>query len=321
MFHSYLKYLTWTAYTLTPIVRESGNTFLRLDPTIAADIGANRRLFIITIGGTVIQHISQVYNFDGAYGWRNGGWFGQWYGGGTRLYDEAAIPDGGHYDYLPPGGMNLSNSVLYVLNVTNTAYLGVSAPANDILINRNNMVIRGVDLLNFKYVAPKQINSVDTVLSLGSTGIQLINSAVTSPNTLSIISNRSESSIYKNGQAIFTSLNKCNINYLGSQPKRTPDSSAGTTITLPVECVGSLCYIVVEVGYWYGGTSPHNVFSPLLIVVGSGQSLLVAQLKDAYNKVIGSFYISSAAGSNVITISRSGSSYLRLASVAYHYFS
>ena len=320
VFHSSLKYVTWTEYPLTPVVRENGSTFLRLDMYVAADIGANRRLFIVSIGGVVIQHVTQVYNFDNVYSWRNGGWFGAWYGGGNQYYNESSVPDGGHYDYLPPAGMDLSNSKLYVLNLTDTGYLPISTPANDIRVSRASIVVRGVDLLNLKYISPNQINSVDTVLNLGGRSLQLINSYTFSPSVLSLISNRSETSIYKNGQAIFTSLNKCNINYLGSQPRRTPDSSSSQTITLPTECVGSLCYIVVEVGYWYQGASPHNVFSPLIIVAGSGQSLLVAQLKDAYNKVISTFYISSALNSNVITITRSGSSYLRLSSVAYHYF-
>lgn len=320
IFHSLLKYTTWTSYNLTPVTRESGNVFLRLDSSVAADIGANRRLFIVVIGGTVVQYISQVYNFDGVYGWRNGGWFGQWYGGGTQLYDEAAIPDGGHYDYLPPAGMDLSNSKLYVLNLTDTGYININTPANDIQIKNTLIKVRGVDLLNLKYISPNKINNVDTVLSLNGKLIQLINSYTFNPSKLSLISNRSESSIYRNGEAIFTSNVKCNINYLGTQPRIIPDSSSSHTISLPVECIGSLCYIVVEVGYWYGGVSPHTVFSPLLIVVGSGQSMLVAQLKDAYNAVIGTFYISSSSGSNVITITRSGSSYLRLSSVAYHYF-
>ena len=320
VFHSLLKYTTWNEHTLTPITRESGNVFLRLDSSVAADIGANRRLFLVSIDGTIVQYISQVYNFDGIYGWRNGGWFGQWYGGGTKLYSESAIPDGGHYDYLPPAGMNLSNSKLYILNLTDTGYLPISTPTNDIRISKSNIIVRGVDLLNLRYVSPNQINSVDTILNLGGRSLQLINSYTFSPSTLSLISNRVEASIYRNGQAIFTSLNKCNINYLGTQPRTGPDSVASHTITLPTECVGSLCYIVIEVGYWYGGVSPHDVFSPVLIIVGSGQSMLAAQLKDAYNAVIGTFYISSGVGSNIITITRSGSTYLRLRSVAYHYF-
>lgn len=319
VFHSLLRYTTWVEYPLTPVTRESGNVFLRLDRSVAADIGANRRLFLVSIGGTIIQYISQVYEFDSVYGYRNGGWFGRWYGGGHQFYDESGIPDGGHYDYLPPAGIDLSNSKLYVLNLTDSGYININTPANDIQISNSNITVRGVNLLNLKYVSPVKINNVDTTLNLGGHLIQLINSYTFNPSRLSLISNRSESSIKRNGEAIFTSLAKCNINYLGSRGRITTISSS-YTITLPWECVGSICYIVVEVGYWYGGVSPHNVFSPLLIIVGSGQSMLVAQLKHISNRVIGSFYISSTSGSNVITITRSGSTNFKLASVAYHYF-
>lgn len=319
VFHSSLTYATWSRHTLTPIVRQSGNTFLRLDAAVAADIGYNRKLFFVVINGSVIQYTTQAPNFDNIYYLRNGGWFGEWVGGGNSLYRESATPSAGYVDYLPPNGANLANSYLYVLNLTDSAYLGVPVYNNSITINNGRIIVKGVDLLNLQYITPKRINEVDTVFSLGNAEIQLINSSTLGNERLEIVSNSAESGIYKNRQAVFSSNTKCNIDYKGTISK-VSGSYGSYTLTLPTSSIGSICYATIESGYWYGGVSFHSIFSPFLIVVGSGQSTVVAQLKNNRDKVTATLTASSPVGSNIVNINRSGKTTLLFSSIMCHYF-
>lgn len=319
VFHSNLTYATWSRHTLTPVVRESGNTFLRLDANVAADIGYNRKLFFVVINGSMIQYTTQALNFDNIYWLRNGGWFGKWIGGGYSQYYESATPYAGYIDYLPPNKANLAGSYLYVLNLTDSAYLGVPVYNTSIIINNGSIIVKGVDLLNLQYIAPKRINTVDTVFSFGNAEIQLINSNISGNERLEIISNSAESSIYKNRQVVFSSSAKCNIDYKGTISK-VSGRYGSYTLTLPTSSIGSICYVTIESGYYYGEVSPHKIFSPFLIVIGSGQSTVVAQLKNSYNDVIATLTASSPVGSNVVNINRSGNTALVFFSIMCHYF-
>ncbi|WP_418186727.1 hypothetical protein [Aliarcobacter lanthieri] len=97
---------------------------------------------------------------------------------------------------------------MYIIkNIIDGNFIYPTLLTNSIYINDSNIIIRGIDLANFKYISNKQINSVDTILQGNPkyAGIQILNSKNTSTG-MEIRSDESESYIRKGEHKIFSSL-------------------------------------------------------------------------------------------------------------------
>lgn len=282
VFHSELPYVTYTEYPCwATVVR--GIPFIQVSQDTANALG-NSTMFFITIGGVVVQSSQNTLTFTS--GWMNikyGMWFSIYnYNGG--FYSPSFSPGGDYYLFLPPWGSNLSDIHVYALNIVNGTFLGVPKSNNEILINNDNFIVRGVDLLHLKYLSCNKINNSDLTYSLNGSYLQLINSIDTVGKHLSMISNRVESSIYRDSDAIYTSLVKGSVSYLGSGNATIGigryDINAYGTISLPALCIGSLCYLQIS---WSGGSTGSNtnwdmVNKPLLIKVGDGTTYPIIKL-------------------------------------------
>lgn len=288
VFHSELPYITYTEYPCwATVVR--GIPFIQVSVDTANALG-NSTMFFVTIGGAVIQSSQDTFTFTS--GWMSikyGMWF-QIYSynleGFAGFYKPSFSPGGDYYLFLPPWGSNLSDIHIYALNIVNGAFLGVPKLNNEILINNDNFIVRGVDLLHLKYLSCNKINNSDLTYSLNGSYLQLINSIDTTGKHLSMISNRVESSIYRDEDAIYTSRVKGSVSYLGSGNAIISigryDINAYGTISLPELCIGSLCYLQIS---WHGGSGGSNtewsmVNKPLLVKVGDGATYPILNLVD-----------------------------------------
>ena len=286
VFHSELPYVTYTEYPCwATVVRDV--PFIQVSEATANALGSST-MFFVAIGGSIFYDAKDT--FASTTGWmnlRHGMWFTRHANnseGFAGFYKPKFFPGGENNLFLPPWGANLSDIHVYALNIVNGKFLGVPKLNNEILINKDNFIVRGVDLRHLKYLSCNKINDSDLSYRLNGSYVQLINSANTVGKSLSMISNRVESSIYRGEDAIYTSRAKGSVSYLGSGTAtiniESKDIHAYGTIRLPELCIGSLCYLQIT---WEGGDSSSATTwymqnKPLLVKVGDGTTYPILTL-------------------------------------------
>lgn len=303
VFHSELPYATWTQVPCSPITIRNVN-FIAISEADATALGNGKNIYFMTINNSIIQGIQVVNNFPtSVYNRKFGGWYSIYnYNGG--FYQPMGYPTAENRYFLPYWGSNLANIALYKLNITNGVYQAVPKLNNEVLINPPVLSVRGVDLLTFKYLSPNVVNGVDRTISCYGSTFQLLNSS--QPSSLSLVSNSTESSIYKDGSPLFSSLVNTKAQYYGYEVVGTYITSS-RSFTLPADSIGSLVCLYIAARDTYGFYSGTH-YLPVLLKIGSGNSIKVYNLvRYDDGASFGSFTITSTANTSTINLVLTGS--------------
>lgn len=211
-FHSSMEYLTYTEYYPTVIAgtltydgfngallysNDESGFFIHFDGALLADVTTGNRLFVVNVDNTLIANGNDILT-DGAFMYFTDSTSKS---AGKSSYIDAQHP------YMFIAISSISSCTIMVLNVSiPDGYIPPTVDASaGIYIARSQILVNGIDLLQFKYVSNVTINSVDTVVSTVGGTLQLINSAsLNGPVLLS--SNASETRIANGGNSMFTSL-------------------------------------------------------------------------------------------------------------------
>lgn len=314
VFHSELPYATWTQVSCYPVTIRDVN-FIAISEADAAELGNGKNIYFMTIDDSIIQGIQLVKNFpESLYGRKFGGWYSIYnYNGG--FYQPRGYPTSENRYFLPYAGSSLANISLYKLNITNGVYQTVPKLNNEILINPPILSIRGVDLLTFKYLSPNVVNGMDRAISCYGSTFKLLNSS--QPSSLSLVSNTTESSIYKDGAPLFSSLVNTKAQYYGYGVAGTYIQSS-ISFTLPSDSIGSLVCLYIAARDVYGFYSGTH-YLPILLKIGSGNSVNVYNLVKYDNGYsLGSFTVTSTANTGTINLVLTGSA--GAWNVSYTYF-
>lgn len=308
VFHSELPYITWVEHPCW-VTTFNGISFIDIGSTTAAAIGKSK-LYIIVVDGVVVQGMQDTYTFTS--GWMSikyGGWYRRatYTGEGFKgFYTPTMYPSSSNYLFCPPWGSALTDIHVYTVNVTTeSGYLGIDKPTNEILVGNDALVVRGVDLLDVNYISSYPINNVDKKYSLGGSDIQLIGSGVHTVNTLTLVANATETSIYRGTEALFTSLIKSQASVGGSTSltfRKTSGITTGSgTMQMPTESVGCVAFLFAGSVV---STSPTAVVTdtrPLLIRIGDGVTRYTLRLVNVGGSPV-YFYLAVTSVGSVITV-------------------
>ena len=241
VFHSDLPYITYSVYEAEEYVDYYLNglhntTSFKMPSACVADILSNDKAYFVIVGTSVLlscdSYIAKV-PFGSNITVRVG--IGTWYyshgyaGAEQIYYDDYVHTTTSGYLYKKIQGSGKRGIKVVVLNVTRTGvYIPPVFTSTDILVKGSGILVKGIDLLNYKYISPAVVNSSDFVFSNTNSSFQLVNSVPGS--SLGLVSNSSKTEISIDGKIIFSSLYAKravygNVSYFSANYHSDPDNS------------------------------------------------------------------------------------------------
>lgn len=199
VFHSDLPYLTYTSYDAISYTDyyKAGYydvTSVQFPSEAISDIISGNKLYLVVVNGEVLN-TSDFYTAEIPVGSNIpvGVSIGTWYASDSYIasseqiyYSDYSYAPSYGYNYKKIQGAGKRNVKLVVINVNiDGGWILPSFTGNDIFISSSGIIIKGVDILNYRYLSPLILNSTDSVLSNGITTFQLINEVGGSSLTLS----------------------------------------------------------------------------------------------------------------------------------------
>lgn len=228
VFHSNLPYVSHNVYDAIEYVDYSLNgwyscTSVKFPISCVQDIlsGSNSttKMYLVIVDGVVFNTCDFFkaeipYESNIPVGVTIGTWYASHgYAGNTQVYydDYTYSPRITHL-YKKIQGAGKRNVKIVVLNVNdNGQYMSPVFTDTTIKIGDGKILIKGVDLLNYGYVAEGIVNTTDTTLTNTTGTFQLVNSVAGS--SLNIVSNSSRSVIKVDDKIIFDSNNNSRLKY------------------------------------------------------------------------------------------------------------
>ena len=107
------------------------------------------------------------------------------------------------YPYAYIGATTEALKVL-VINIAESGYIPTPTSGNEVVLRAGDIIVKGVDLYDLKYINATPVNTSDIQFHCNSGAMQLVNSAYTPPNNMSLRSNSSFTEIATDGKVIFT---------------------------------------------------------------------------------------------------------------------
>lgn len=223
VFHSSLAYLTYEIIPITAAVYSSGYTFFTIDRNLSADLGTTNKGYFFIVGGTVYtggSYLSRTSYWDG----RIVGIEGQdSYGAWSDVYPKygwsfSFTPSYTYNKFGVPGDFSAVTNYLVAVNIVNNAYVPISLNTSGIHMSRTSFTVNGKELLNFKYINPKVINSVDPTGTFNTRQVQLVNLS-SAGSTLGLTSSATTgiAEITQGTRAIFSNaFGKLGMHYKGN---------------------------------------------------------------------------------------------------------
>ena len=241
VFHSDLPYITYSVYEAEEYVDYFRNgwyntTSFKMPSACVADILSNDKAYFVLVGNTVLLSCD-FYTAEIPFGSNisKGVYIGTWYAshgyaGSEQIYYDDYVPTTtSGYLYKKIQGSGKRDIKIVVLNVTSTGvYIPPVFTSTDILVKGSGISVKGIDLLNYKYISPTVVNNSDFVFSNAISSFQLVNSVPGS--SLDLVSNSSKTEISIDGKIIFSSLSNKraiygNISYFSANYFSDPDNS------------------------------------------------------------------------------------------------
>lgn len=132
--------------------------------------------------------------------------------------------------YVPNLG-NMVDIKLLILSANKNGFLPMVKTTNDILIDRKNFKVGGVDLSKRMFFHSQVINNKDMVIADGEFSYQIINSHSTPSGSVSINSSKALTEIKQDGRTIFTTaVNSLRFMFKSTYNYYFPKGWAGTGI-------------------------------------------------------------------------------------------
>lgn len=217
VFHSDLPYITYSVYEAEEYVDyfRSGwynTTSFKMPSACVADILSNDKAYFVIVGTSVLLSCD-FYKAEIPFGSNRpvGVFIGTWYSshgyaGAEQIYYDDYIPTTtSGYLYKKIQGSGKRDIKIVVLNVTSTGvYIPPVFTSTDILVKGSGISVKGIDLLNYKYISPTVVNNSDFTFSNAISSFQLVNSVPGS--SLNLVSNSSKTEISVDNKIVFSSL-------------------------------------------------------------------------------------------------------------------
>lgn len=201
VFHSDLNYITYDMYAADSIddfVVSGIKRSTRCKIPLAAlnEINLNKWYFVIyKVAGVWYQHLSTVANSPTSLSWYpTASSFEQaYYPSSAKLYADLMTAD------------TVIEACYFVIikNLTTLGYEPLTKPSTDVRVGNGDIVVKGIDLLDLRYISANPINSDDISFYSNSGLMQLVNSTSAS-GAMSLISNSSKTEIAVGSKVIFT---------------------------------------------------------------------------------------------------------------------
>lgn len=219
VFHSDLGYIEYENYACTIV--DSGVSYASI-PTEALNlIVSNKRMYFFVYqlsSGVYTQYLSVIANTPGNAYFYN-----------SALSAYGYYPSSTYYRLrLPVSGV--LSCYICIVNIDDNGFIPRTLPQNDIRIGAGDFIVKGVDLLDYKYIQSSTINDQDIAFQVNSNEtFQLINS-VPSVETIEIKGSPIKQEILKGNKVIFTTENKRNkIFYKEKLTKVVPYGTLSTS--------------------------------------------------------------------------------------------
>ncbi len=229
VFHSDLDYITYTLYapdTIEDYIYNSVkySTRCKVSSTLLAQLLSTKWYFVIyKIAEVWYQYLRYVGNSP-----TNMLWYPTALSFTGTYYPSSTNP----YADIQTGSSQVEACYFVILdNLTTAGYTGVAKIGNDIILRNSDIIVKGVDLFDLRYLNASPINSSDIsfVTNLGS--MQLINSIVNPSGTMSILSNSSNTEISVSGKILFTTaVSRDKVFYSSTLEATIPYGSVVTSV-------------------------------------------------------------------------------------------
>lgn len=212
-FHSSMEYLTYiefspnvTAGTLTYdgftgsllYTQDIDGYFVYFDVDLRSEVIGGNKLFFVNVDNNLIANGNPLLT-DYAFMYFTANTSK---GANKSNYIDESHP----YMFIPIS--SLTSCKILVLNVgIDSGYLSPTTDnAAGIRVVNGALMVRGIDLLRFKYISNITINGVDTIVNTVGGALQLINSNTGTSGPVGLYSTSAEAKITNNGVTIFTSM-------------------------------------------------------------------------------------------------------------------
>ena len=291
VFHSDLPYITFTEYSCTvggPYFRSTTldegtcRSSITIDSSVANDISVNKKYYFFIINGTTFY---STFRYISKWTWL-AGYYGQ---GVWCSAADVTIP---YHD--PSSSANIFNTYdtitsarFFVVNIVDGQLVPPTFTSSDILVRGGNINIKGINLLNFKFLSKEVVNSIDPTYYFYGSDYQLIN-LVPKGATLDIKANSSLTEIKAGGHVVFSTNYPSYMLYAGET----------YTIDIPPYNTWSINQSFSQAISNYSGKVALVTFSTTTLIGGQGESSfrlvpldgLVEQKLYKYQEVIAEQY-------------------------------
>lgn len=217
IFHSDLPYISYSMYEAEEYVDyyKAGwynTTSFKMPAACVADILNGDKAYFVLVGNAVLLSCD-FYKAEIPFGSNIpiGVHIGTWYAshgyaGAEQIYYDDYVPTTtSGYLYKKIQGQGKRNIKIIVLNVTSAGvYIPPVFTTNSILVKDSGIMVKGINMLGYKYISPSPVNATDFTFSNSIANFQLVNSIAGS--TFNLLANSSKTEISIDGKVIFSSL-------------------------------------------------------------------------------------------------------------------
>lgn len=295
VFHSDLPYVSYTTYDAlhyTDYEKAGWYSVTSVEFPIEAvqNIRNGNKVYLVVVNGAVFSscdfYIAQIpFGSKTPIGVSINTWYASdSYAGTKQIYydDYSYIPLETHR-YKKIQGSGKRNIKLVVLDISvDGTYIQPSFSGDFVHVNNQHILVKGVDLLNYRYISPTTVNATDMTFSDGISSYQLVNSV--KGNSLSLLTEANEVTIAIDNVPIFdTTKNLGNIFFKSatfySKPYKTSPASSPSSI------------------YSEPGPFGGRVYYPASNEVFSNNEAIIVLFTNGIN----SYYSTSISGAALVT--------------------
>lgn len=215
VFHSDLPYVSYTVYDAihyTDYYKPGKYNTTSIEFPIEAirNILSGNKIYMVVVNGSVFTSCDLYYaqvpfgNGNRLLGMSINTWYASdSYAGDNQIYyDDYSFTPVETHRYKKIQGSGIRNVKLIVLDISaDGTYIPPAFSNNAIYVNNQHIFVRGVDLLNYRYLSPTTVNNSDIAITDGISSYQLVNSVV--GKGLSLNTQNSEVIIAVDGIPIF----------------------------------------------------------------------------------------------------------------------
>lgn len=238
VFHSDLGYITYELFTgpiSTVSIYIGTGSFMEVPISCIELLMSNRLYFLFTknTSGVWVEYTNPTQNASSAIIWYNS----------DRTASSNYPTTVCRFIYVYPVVLDF---YIAVVNINRTTgYIPIPTSSTDIIVRSGDIIVKGVDLYDLKYINSSQVNSEDILVTVNSGTIQLVNSSPAPFNNMSIVSNPSYTKIFNGTKPIWdTTINRDKLRFEGTYTHHIPygyiSTYSSVTVDVPLFGAGTL---------------------------------------------------------------------------------